>query len=178
MAGFMAAGFSWLLGRRVGISSQVLCTAIRALGQQETGWNAPAVPMAAELAVLSREFEATVLRLRESRERGRQMEESRRQLIAWISYDLSIPLAGLRAMTEALENGIATDLTRCHRQVRAEVSRLSVMVDDLSELSRTGPGTASLPTAWIGADGPADGTTTSIEHVTRARCLSQTGAGD
>ena len=39
----------------------------------------------------------------EVRARERQMEASRRELVAWVSHDLRTPLAGLRAMAEALE---------------------------------------------------------------------------
>ena len=44
-------------------------------------------------------------------------------------------------MAEALEDGIAADPPRYHRQIRAEVDRLASMVDDLFELSRIQAGT-------------------------------------
>ena len=43
-------------------------------------------------------------------------------------------------MTEALEDGIAVDPSRYHRQIRAEVDRMVRMVDDLFELSRINAG--------------------------------------
>ena len=55
---------------------------------------------------------------------------------SWVSHDLRTPLAGIRVMAEALEDGIATDPARYHRQIRGEVDRMVVMVDDLFELSR------------------------------------------
>ena len=39
-------------------------------------------------------------------------------------------------MAEALEDGLAADPARYHRQIRAEVDRMVRMVDDLFELSR------------------------------------------
>ena len=68
--------------------------------------------------------------------REARLEESRRELVSWVSHDLRTPLAGMRAMTEALEDGIAADPERYHRQIRAEVDRMVRMVDDLFELSR------------------------------------------
>ncbi len=89
-----------------------------------------------ELQALSAELARTSERLAESRQRETRLEESRRELVAWVSHDLRTPLAGMRAMTEALEDGLAVDPARYHRQIRAEVDRMVRMVDDLFELSR------------------------------------------
>ena len=89
-----------------------------------------------ELQALSEELARTSERLEESRLREARLEESRRELVSWVSHDLRTPLAGMRAMTEALEDGIAVDPERYHRQIRAEVDRMVRMVDDLFELSR------------------------------------------
>ena len=75
-------------------------------------------------------------RLAEAREREQRLEDSRRELVSWVSHDLRTPLAGIRAMAEALEDGVAVDPSRYHRQIRGEVDRMVVMVDDLFELSR------------------------------------------
>ena len=98
----------------------------------------------AELRELSDELTRTSQRLRESREREERLEESRRELVSWVSHDLRTPLAGLRAMTEALEDGIAEDPARYRRQIRAEVDRMVRMVDDLFELSRIHAGVLRL----------------------------------
>ena len=72
------------------------------------------------------------------------LEQSRRELVSWVSHDLRTPLAGLRAMTEALEDGLADDPARYHAQMRAEVERMVRMVDDLFELSRIHAGVLRL----------------------------------
>jgi len=108
------------------------------------GFVHPSTPMPAELASLARQLADTSTKLAASRERERALENSRRELIAWISHDLRSPLAGLRAMAEALEDGIAEDPARYHRQMRGEVERLSGMVTDLFELSRIQAGTLTL----------------------------------
>jgi signal transduction histidine kinase len=178
VAGLVAFGFSWLLGRQIGTSSQALRKAARSLGQDETGFTAPARPMAAELAALSRELDATALKLRESRERERRMDASRRQLVAWVSHDLRTPLAGLRAMAEALQDGIATDTGRHHRQILTEVTRLTTMVDDLFELSRIESGTLSLSPDRIEVSDLVSDTIASMDPVARARGVWLTGAAD
>jgi len=98
----------------------------------------------AELRGLADELALTSEKLRESRERESRLEESRRELVSWVSHDLRTPLAGLRAMTEALEDGLADDPQRYHRQIRAEVDRMVRMVDDLFELSRIHAGVLRL----------------------------------
>ena len=89
-----------------------------------------------EFRELSAELAETVGRLEESRAREARLEASRRELVSWVSHDLRTPLAGMRAMTEALEDGMAPDPARYHQQIRAEVDRMVRMVDDLFELSR------------------------------------------
>ena len=72
-------------------------------------------------------------------ERERALERSRRELVAWVSHDLRTPLAGIRAMVEALEDGVVDDpddVRRYHRTAQAEADRLARLVDDLFELSR------------------------------------------
>lgn len=90
----------------------------------------------AEFQELSTELAGAHQRLGEAREREQRLEDSRRELVSWVSHDLRTPLAGIRVMAEALEDGIATDPPRYHRQIRGEVDRMVQMVDDLFELSR------------------------------------------
>lgn len=115
------------------------------------GFVEPTTPMPAELASLSRQLARTSQRLAVSRERERALEASRRELVAWISHDLRSPLAGLRAMAEALEDGIAEDPARYYRQIRGEVERLSGMVGDLFELSRIQAGSLTLSPTRVSA---------------------------
>jgi signal transduction histidine kinase len=84
---------------------------------------------------------------RESLARERAVEASRRELIAWVSHDLRTPLAGLRAMAEALEDGVVAEPVQVagyHTALRREADRLAGMVDDLFELSRIQAGAIAL----------------------------------
>ena len=72
-------------------------------------------------------------------QRERDLERGRRELVAWVSHDLRTPIAGIRAMVEALDDGVVVepdDVTRYHRQLVGEADRLARLVDDLFELSR------------------------------------------
>jgi signal transduction histidine kinase len=130
-------GVALMVGRWVGAGSRELAAGARAIGG--AGYRPGARPRTAELTAIARELDIAHRRLVEARERERALEASRRQLVAWVSHDLRTPLAGLRAMTEALEDGMVADpatVSRYHRRIRAEVDRLSGMVGDLFELSR------------------------------------------
>ncbi|MGI8614087.1 MAG: sensor histidine kinase [Nocardioidaceae bacterium] len=84
---------------------------------------------------------------REARDRERTAERSRRELVAWISHDLRTPLAGIAAMTEALEDDVVTrpeEVKAYASQMRTEARRLSSMVDDLFEMSRIHAGALTI----------------------------------
>ncbi|WP_329552168.1 HAMP domain-containing histidine kinase [Streptomyces sp. NBC_00988] len=143
MAAVVSLATALLLGRWVVARSRELALAARDFGDGGDFF-APGRPATAELADVSRELAATSAKLAESRDRERALESSRRELVAWISHDLRTPLAGLRAMSEALEDGVAADPARYLRQIRTEVERLNGMVGDLFELSRIHAGTLTL----------------------------------
>ncbi|QNP68093.1 HAMP domain-containing histidine kinase [Streptomyces roseirectus] len=146
MATVVSLGVALLLGRSVVRGSRELAEATRALGD-DGGFTPPTAAPTAELAELSRELAATSARLAASRERERTLEASRRELVAWISHDLRTPLAGIQAMAEALEDGLAGDPRAYHARIRAEVGRMSAMVGDLFELSRIQAGVLALSPA-------------------------------
>jgi signal transduction histidine kinase len=84
---------------------------------------------------------------RQARERERAAEAARRELVAWISHDLRTPLAGIRAMAEALADGLVFepgDVAGYAGRISIESTRLSGMVNDLFELSRITAGALRL----------------------------------
>lgn len=96
------------------------------------------VSLATGMIVSSQVRRISVKAARELEEanRQRELEQTRLELISWLSHDLRTPLAGIRAMSEALEDGIAPDPTRYLRTIRREAIRTSEMVDDMLVLSR------------------------------------------
>ncbi|CAN5577629.1 HAMP domain-containing sensor histidine kinase [soil metagenome] len=134
-----------VLGRAFTRNSARLRSMTRALGEGERLDAAPASAGTAELTGLADELARTSRKLAEARDEVATLDASRRELVAWISHDLRTPLAGLRAMAEALEDDLADDPQRFHRQMRSQVDHLSAMVDDLFELSQIHSGSLSLP---------------------------------
>jgi signal transduction histidine kinase len=81
-------------------------------------------------------------------------------------------------MAEALQDGIATDTARHHRQMLTEVTRLSTMVDDLFKLSRIESGTLTLSRDRIEVSDLVSDTIASLDPVARARGVWLDGAAD
>jgi signal transduction histidine kinase len=123
----------------------------------------------AEFQDLSNELAAARERLAEAREREQRLEESRRELVSWVSHDLRTPLSGIRAMAEALEDGMAADPARYHRQIRGEVDRMVTMVDDLFELSRIHAGQLVLQPQLIALGDLVSEAIAAADPVARAR---------
>lgn len=97
-----------------------------------------------ELDTLSAELAETSQRLAEARAQVAELDAARNQFFAWISHDLRTPLAGMRAMAEALEEGTASDPDAYIRLIRGKVDTVTQMVGDLFELSKLQSGTFEL----------------------------------
>jgi len=92
-----------------------------------------------ELAQLAHSFNQMAESLQAADDQKRQLEQARRDWIAWVSHDLRTPLAALRVMNEAILDGVASDpqtIGRYTRDMQREIQHLSRLIDDLFELSR------------------------------------------
>ncbi|RAJ45400.1 histidine kinase/DNA gyrase B/HSP90-like ATPase [Kitasatospora sp. SolWspMP-SS2h] len=168
MASVVALLTAALLGRQVTAGGRALAVAARTVGG-DAGFTPPDRPLGRELAAVSAELAATSARLAESRDRERALDASRRELIAWISHDLRTPLAGLRAMAEALEDGVAEQPERYLARIRTEVERLTGMVDDLFELSRIQAGALSLTLSRVSLHDLVDDALAGAHPLARQR---------
>lgn len=89
--------------------------------------------------VVGRQLSERTLRVQAERAQEQARGETHRELVGWVSHDLRTPLAGIRAMAEALEDRVVEqpdDVQKYGAQIGGEARRLSAMVDDLFELSR------------------------------------------
>jgi signal transduction histidine kinase len=135
---------AWLVSRRFSLASRRLKDTVGLLVSDSHG--APDLPasdthstdhnLPAELARLEEELAEARRTLAESRQRERAAEQSRQELVSFMSHDLRTPLAGLRALAEGLEDGVITDVRGTLRHFRSTVARMTIMVDDLFALSR------------------------------------------
>lgn len=166
-AGLVALMVALALGVAMVRWSQAIRDDVRRVGTTEAREGQPRGPR--EFQALSAELAAATARLAESRAREARLEGSRRELVSWVSHDLRTPLAGLRAMTEALEDGIAPDPPRYHRQIRFEVDRMTRMVDDLFELSRIHAGVLPLDPQPVSVSDLVSESIVGADPVARAR---------
>lgn len=146
VAGAVGIASSLALGARVAEASRSLERAARRIGTGERVANIGGPP-AGELSGLAQRLEETSAQLQQTRAHEAALDASRRELVAWVSHDLRTPLAGIRAMAEALEDRVADDpetVTRYQHGIRVEADRLAGLVDDLFELSRINAGTLGL----------------------------------
>ena len=112
---------------------------VEALGEGELSARVGALDAGPEMDSLARTLDDMAERLERIREREHAVETMRKDLITAVSHDLRTPLASLRAMVEAVYDGVVADPSSLRRyavEMRNSVGQLSAMVDDLFELSQ------------------------------------------
>jgi signal transduction histidine kinase len=178
IAGLASLAVALFVGRSLSRASKTLLGAVQQVGESGI-YTPPDVPLPAELAGLSQGLIEAHDRLGQARAREQALEASRRELVAWVSHDLRTPLAGLRAMAEALEDQVLTDpreISRYHSQIRIETERLAAMIDDLFELSKIHAGALRLSRRVVGLEDVVAEVAASAEPVARAKGVRLTGA--
>lgn len=96
-----------------------------------------------EISMLAMSFNEMVSQLEIAKHKKEEVERLRRDLIAWIGHDLRTPLTSIRAITEALADGlIEDDETRLRylRTAQSNIESLSTMIDDLFEMAQIDAG--------------------------------------
>jgi signal transduction histidine kinase len=178
ISGIASLVASYFVARAVGRASGALLASVRQVGDSGI-YTAPEMPLPAELEGLSRGLAEAHERLGQARAREQAFEASRRELVAWVSHDLRTPLAGLRAMAEALEDRVVVDpreVDHYHSQIRIETERLAAMIDDLFELSKIHAGALRLSPRVVGLEDLIADVVASAAPVARAKRVRLTGS--
>ena len=100
-----------------------------------------------ELAELATTFNSMVSRLAAADSERRALEQTRRDLIAWVSHDLRTPLSALRLLMSALNDDVVEDAATRQRYARTalhEIDNLSQLINDLFELAQMDAGRIEL----------------------------------
>ncbi|HEX5504372.1 MAG TPA: ATP-binding protein [Thermomicrobiales bacterium] len=138
-----------LLAGRLGARIERLGAAVRRLAGGDLAARVPEAG-AGELGALESAFNGMAAQLAAATAEREGLELARRDLIAAVSHDLRTPLASLRAVVEALNDGVLSDpadVRRYYGLLQGEVERLSLLVDDLFELARLESGALRLDLA-------------------------------
>jgi signal transduction histidine kinase len=95
---------------------------------------------------------------RQIRDAERAAELSRRRLVAFVSHDLRTPLAGIRAVSEAIADGVVDqdEVRNQAKHIEQESIRLAAMVDDLFEIAKISAGTVPRLHEKVALDEVAD----------------------
>jgi signal transduction histidine kinase len=100
-----------------------------------------------EVAALGADVDALAAQLGAIEQQRAALEAEQRDFTVAISHDLRTPLASMRAVAEALVDGVVTEraeVERYYATLRREIERLSRMIDDLFELAQLDAGALRL----------------------------------
>jgi signal transduction histidine kinase len=114
-----------------------LAETARALGEGDIDARVGPLEGGPELDTLAVTLDDMATKLQAAMERERRIERTRRDLVTAVSHDLRTPLSSLRAMVEAIEEGVIDDAPSLRLyavEMRRSVSQLVSMVDDLFEM--------------------------------------------
>lgn len=96
-----------------------------------------------EIAALAQSFNEMAERLEAADRQQKELERLRRDLVAWAGHDLRTPLASIRLLVEALADGVVSDPQMTQQyltQAKKQVDHLSLLVDDLFQVSQLDAG--------------------------------------
>jgi len=103
-----------------------------------------------EVAALANTFNTMAAQLEVAARRQHELDVLRRDLIAWVSHDLQTPLASVRAIVEALADGMVEDAATQQRYLRTaqkDIQALSLLIDDLFQMAQLDAGGLKLDQA-------------------------------
>jgi signal transduction histidine kinase len=96
-----------------------------------------------ELSALAVSFNQMGEQLQAADQKQRELDILRRDLVAWASHDLQTPLTSMRAILEALADGVVDDpetIKRYLNTAQRDVLSLSALIDDLFQMSQLDAG--------------------------------------
>lgn len=100
-----------------------------------------------EVAGLAATFNQMAEQLQAADQKQRELDTMRRDLIAWVSHDLQTPLTSMRAILEAVSDGVVDDpetVKRYLNTAQRDVRNLSALIDDLFQMAQLDAGGFSL----------------------------------
>jgi signal transduction histidine kinase len=173
----LAAGLAVaiVLTRRVTGAVTRLSETARALGDGDLGARVGPLDAGGDLETLGTTLDDMAAEVAAAQARERAIERTRRDLVTAVSHDLRTPLASLRAMIEALDDGVVTDpptVTRYVGEMRRSAAQLSTLVDDLFELAQLDAGAIEAETRRARLDDLVASALAAVEPEANAKGLA------
>jgi signal transduction histidine kinase len=134
-----------------------------------------------ELAELAMTFNDMAARLQETDEQKRMLEQTRRDLVAWVSHDLRTPLSSLRLVIDALVDGVVQDEATTRRYLATaqnEIRSLNDLINDLFELAQLDVGHINLRLEHTSFSDLVSDTLSTMRAVAEKRGVRLTGSVD
>lgn len=141
-AGGMAMVLGYFLSSTVTERIQLLQGAAERLAKGDLRTRVP-VQGRDEVAMLATAFNQMAEQLQAADQKQRELENMRRDLIAWVSHDLQTPLTSMRAILEALSDGVVDEPEMVNRYLNTaqrDVRSLSALIDDLFQMAQLDAG--------------------------------------
>ena len=134
-----------------------------------------------EVAALANTFNQMAEQLEMVDAKQRELERLRADLIAWVGHDLQTPLASMRAILEALEDGVVDDPQTVKRYLgtaQRDVRSLSVLIDDLFQMAQLDTGGIPLDRAESSLSDLISDTLESFSELALRRGMKLEGSVD
>ena len=141
-AGGMAMTLGFFLASALTNRIHLLEKASRGLAEGDLAVRVP-VQGQDEIAALAAAFNQMAAQLEAADSKQREVERLRSDLIAWVGHDLQTPLASIRAILEALGDGVVDDPESVQRYLQTaqrDVRSLSLLIDDLFQMAQIDAG--------------------------------------
>ena len=132
-----------------------------------------------EVAQLAKTFNGMAAQLAQADRSQREAEQLRRELLAWVGHDLRTPLSSIRAIVEALADGVVSDPDTQRRYLltaQRDIQSLSVLIDDLFEMSQIGAGGLQLDRQSASLTDLLSDTLESFTALATAKGVTLTGS--
>lgn len=141
-AGGIAMSLGYFVAAALTDRLDAVCRGAEALAQGDLQTRVP-VQGKDEISHLARTFNAMAEQLEAADHRQKELDQLRRDLIAWVGHDLRTPLASTRVIVEALADGVIEDSETAQRFLRTaqrDIKSLSLLIEDLFQLAQMDAG--------------------------------------
>ena len=131
-----------------------------------------------EVSALAVTFNQMAEQLQTADQKQRELEGLRRDLIAWVSHDLQTPLTSMRAILEALSDGIVDDpetVKRYLNTAQRDVRSLSALIDDLFQMAQLDAGGFPLHRAPASLNDLVSDTLESFTELAKQQAITLEG---